>query len=63
MTLDPRAIATLGIGYTPAIAARLGIWQAAVLMPVMPVFGDGGAAARLRLQRRDEDELLLMVLM
>lgn len=28
--LDPRAIATLGLGYGPALSARLGLWPSAI---------------------------------
>lgn len=38
--LDPRAVATLGIGYSPAVAARIGLWDVATIVP--PDFIPGG---------------------
>jgi len=41
--LDPRAIATLGIGYAPALVARLGLWPVDDIPEAPRVRGSGSA--------------------
>lgn len=64
MSLNPRSIATLGIGYGALPMAMLGLWSvggAQPAVPPAPTFGmggqriyGGGGAARSRYKRDDE---------
>ena len=59
--LNPRALATLGIGFGASLVARLGIWPAAVFTEDM-----GGSVTPPRSddpqrRRRRDDETLLVI--
>lgn len=58
--LDPRAIATLGIGYGADLLARIGLWPSVVTPDYLP---GGGVFQPRRLKdprkKREDEELLL----
>lgn len=59
--LDPRAIATLGIGYGADLLARIGLWPKAVIVEDT---GGGFHAPRgddpAKRRRRDDETLLVI---
>lgn len=70
--LSPRTIATLGIGYGPALVARLGIWKASEEQPEENPIQPGAFAPlsrpsspitrpfKRRTKKRREEELLFL---
>lgn len=70
--LSPRAIATLGIGYGPALMARLGVWQTGDALPEENPIQPGAFAPlsrasspitrpfKRRSKKRREEELLFL---
>jgi len=65
--LDPRAIATLGIGYGADLLARIGLWPStAVIMPPLKYRSGTGFSTAKPPQIRpveDEEAFLLSVLL
>lgn len=63
MSLSPRAIATLGIGYGPRLTAALGLWPIAAEPEPQPsawaAQGLGPVRIQKRKRRQDEDILIL----
>jgi hypothetical protein len=64
MSLSPRAIATLGIGYGPRPTALLGLWPTAPGEPEQPqgawtVNGLGPRRRPTRSRKRDDEAILL----
>lgn len=59
MTLSPRALVTLGLGYPPAVDARLGLWPADVQAPALApaLTGGHGRLGVRRAARRLPDPL------
>jgi hypothetical protein len=54
--INPRAIATLGIGYIPSISARLGLWEMPPTTEVITL-AEEGMGFRSKTRKRKIDDL------